>query len=99
MADRCKPGDLAVIIQAQHRENLGLIVKVLEPHDRTGPLVYNTGESVWLTESAVPMKWTLKSEVYLLKRGPIPAAQLQPIRARPTPRRKRTRQIKVLEAV
>ena len=93
----CKPGDIAVVIQAQHRENLGLIVKVLALHDRTGPLVYNIDGAVWLTESAAPMKWTLKSEVYQLNHGPIPDSQLQPIRAQPAV--KRARRAKALAVV
>jgi hypothetical protein len=94
---KCKPGDLAVVIQAQHKTNLGLIVKVLERHDRTGPLVYGVGPTVWMTESTAPMTWTLNGEVYTLSRGPIPDCQLQPIRALPA--RKWVRRVKTLEVV
>lgn len=94
---RCKPGDLAVVIQAQHEGNLGRIVKVLELHDRTGPLVYNIAGTVWLTESTEPMMWTINAAVYMLKRGPIPDALLQPIKAQPTAKSRRTRRAKVLE--
>lgn len=93
----CKPGDLAVVIQAQHQENLGRIVKVLEVHDRTGPLVYNIPGTVWLTESTEPMMWTINAAVYMLKRGPIPDALLQPIRPQPTAKSKGARRAKVLE--
>ena len=95
----CKPGDLAVVIQAQHEANLGRIVTVLEVHDRTGPLVYNIPDTVWLTESTQPMMWTINAVVYMLKRGPIPDALVQPIRSQPAAKSKRARQIKMLEVV
>ena len=96
MVNRCKPGDLAVVIQAQNKGNLGRIVKVLALHDRTGPLVYGAGITVWMTESTAPMTWTIEPKVYMLNCGPIPDSQLQPIRAQPA--RKRARLAKVLEA-
>ncbi len=77
---RCRPGDLAVVISAANKTNLGRIVKVLALHDRTGPLVYAEGGAVWLTESASPMLWTLASKEYWFFQGPIPDGQLQPIR-------------------
>lgn len=95
MANRCKPGDLAVVVQAQHKENLGRIVKVLKLHDRTGPLVYATDIVVWSAECPDPMKWTLNNRVYMFKEGPIPDSSLQPIRKAPARKAKRT--VKVLE--
>lgn len=29
----CKPGDLAVIVRADHKENIGALVEVLRPND------------------------------------------------------------------
>jgi hypothetical protein len=37
---RCKPGDFAVVISAKCKRNLGIIVKVIELDDRTGPVRY-----------------------------------------------------------
>jgi hypothetical protein len=98
MADRCKPDELAVVIRAQNKGNLGRIVKVLALHDRTGPLVYDPDITVWMTESAEPMMWTIEPKVYMQNFGPIPDSQLQPIRGQPAPKRKRARRTKVLEA-
>lgn len=97
MANRCKPGDLAVVVSAQHQCNLGRIVKIIEQHNRTGPLVYDQSLSVWLVECPAPLKWTYNRQVYKRKRGPVPDASLQPIREQPLPKTKR--QVEVLEAV
>lgn len=96
MVNRCRPGDLAVVVQAQHKSNLGRIVKVLAPHDRTGPLVYAEDLVIWLTECATPMTWRFESRVYKQCVGPIPDSCLQPIRKQPM--RKAKPAAKVLEA-
>jgi len=90
MTNRCKPGDLAVVIQAKNSVNLGRIVKVLRLDDRSGPLVYGSDLVVWLAECASPMTWKFENKVYKLRQGPIPDCQLQPIRKLPAPKVERT---------
>ena len=41
MKPKCKPGDLAVVINADIPSNLGSIVRVIETHDGSGPIVDN----------------------------------------------------------
>jgi hypothetical protein len=78
---RCKIGDMAVVIDAYHRCNLGNIVRVIEPHDGTGDLIFGSSDGhVWLVEAARPMTWTVKKKRYRRKVGPAPDNQLQPIR-------------------
>ena len=80
---RCKPGDLAVVIDAKYKRNLGIIVKVIEIDDRTGPVRYALETPVWLAESQKAMTWVANGRRYSSNRGPIPDAQLQPIRGTP----------------
>lgn len=76
---KCRPGDLAVVIAAMNKSNIGLIVRVLRLHDNSGDLAYHIDE-VWLAECSTRMTWTIGKKRFLRKAGPIPDAQLQPIR-------------------
>jgi hypothetical protein len=80
---RCKPGDLAVVISAQNSANIGRIVRVLRLDQGTGLLTYPVNTPTWLTVSEHPMTWFVKEKRIYRKRGPIPDAQLQPIRGLP----------------
>ena len=80
---RCKPGDLAIVIDAKYKRNLGIIVKVIEMDDRTGRVRYALDTPVWLAESQKAMTWVVNGTRYSSNRGPIPDAQLQPIRGAP----------------
>lgn len=78
---RCTPGDLAVVISALNRDNLGRIVRVVAIHDGSGNLRYEESAGpVWLVESSQPMTWRYRGEWYRRKTGPVPDSQLQPIR-------------------
>ena len=80
---KCRVGDLALVIEAQHSCNLGKIVRVIKPHDGSGDIVFWDTEDVWLIESVLPLTWTVGKKRYRRKRGPAPDAQLQPIRGLP----------------
>lgn len=77
---RCKPGDLAVVIHAMHPENIGRIVQVIRQDNGKGPLRFHPNQNAWLVESNENMSWHVKEKLYRRKRGPVPDAQLQPIR-------------------
>jgi hypothetical protein len=77
---RCKPGDLAVIIDAFNCTNVGRIVKVVRLHDGGGSLAMASSPNVWLVHCAQPLTWTIGDVLYRRKNGPAPDAQLQPIR-------------------
>ena len=84
MNARCKPGDLAIVIDAWHPCNLGTIVQVIQPDDGSGDITYDADAGlVWWCRSTRPMKWTYRGKVYFRKEGPAPDAQLQPIRGLP----------------
>jgi hypothetical protein len=77
---RCRPGDLAVVISAINKSNIGLVVRVLRLHDGSGDLAYHIEEPVWLAECSTHMTWTKGGKQFRRKAGPVPDTQLQPIR-------------------
>ncbi len=84
MNARCKPGDLAIVIDARYPCNLGKIVEVIRPDDGSGDIVYRTDAGpVWWCKASRPLKWTIDGKVFLRKHGPVPDTQLQPIRGLP----------------
>lgn len=80
---RCRPGDLAIVINAKYASNLGRIVRVIRRDNGNGALRYKESISAWLVESAIPLTWYTNKKRYRRKRGPVPDAQLQPIRREP----------------
>lgn len=80
---RCKPGDLAIVIDAHYKCNLGVIVQVIKLHDGLGVPSYPLEQNAWLAKTSKVLKWTAKGKVYRRKCGPVPDAQLQPIRGFP----------------
>lgn len=80
---RCKLGDLAVVIDARYKCNLGAVVQVIELHHGFGDLRYPTEQNAWLVRSSKVLKWTVDGKRYRRKSGPEPDAQLQPIRGYP----------------
>ena len=80
---RCKPGDMAVVIDARYKCNLGAIVQVIELHNGVGDIRYLKKHNAWLAKSSKPLKWVVNGKCYRRKTGPVPDAQLQPIRGYP----------------
>ena len=77
---KCRVGDLAVVIDAYHRSNLGRIVHVIAPHDGTGDLPFRDAGPVWLVQADQPLTWSVAAKQVRRKIGPAPDRQLQPIR-------------------
>lgn len=80
---RCRPGDLAIVVSAQYPSNLGRIVKVVRQFQGEGDLIYPASTPAWWVESSHPLSWYKKKKRYQRKKGPVPDAQLQPIRELP----------------
>lgn len=81
---KCRVGDLAIVIDAFHRGNLGHIVRVIGTHDGTGDIVFPVESGhVWLIEAARPLTWSMHEKRFRRKVGPAPDSQLQPIRGTP----------------
>ena len=79
----CRPGDLAIVVRAVYRSNIGRIVKVVALHDGKGVLQFGNIGPVWLVACAQPMTWTKDGKRYRRKKGPVPDACLKPIRGTP----------------
>jgi hypothetical protein len=77
---KCRVGDLAVVVDAYYRSNLGRIVRVLAPHDGAGDIFFTNVGQVWLVECAQPMTWSVGRRRYRRTIGPVPDSRLQPIR-------------------
>jgi hypothetical protein len=77
---KCRVGDLAVVIAAHHRSNLGRIVRILAQHDGSGSISFTGVGHVWLVDAPQSMVWSVGTKRYRRKIGPVPDCQLQPIR-------------------
>lgn len=88
---RCKPGDLAVVVNAQFRSNVGNIVRVIAPDHGAGFVQFVGEGRVWLVECHRPMTWATYGKRYRRRTGPVPDNRLQPIRGLPLDRN-RTRE-------
>ena len=80
---RCRPGDLAIVIQAEFATNLGRIVQVIEIDDRKGDLQFPLQTPTWVVHCKSPMTWRDHKKRYRRKQGPVPDAYLHPIRGNP----------------
>jgi hypothetical protein len=80
---RCKPGDLAIVIDAYNTSNLGMIVRVVGPQDLSSDLVIQDESGVWVIESPHLMAWAIGERIIYRKRGPVLDSQLKPIRGLP----------------
>ena len=79
-ATRCKKGDLAIVVNAFNKVNVGRIVRVIELHDGKGPLAMKNEGLVWLVSCPHRLKWTDGKKTYRRILGPAPDHRLQPIR-------------------
>ncbi len=82
IAPRCRPGDLAIVVESFNPENLGRIVKVVKPHEPVGPLAMHDLTPIWDIESKSLMVWSVGEKTIKQRYGPCPDNQLQPIRGR-----------------
>jgi hypothetical protein len=76
---RCRPGDLAIVIQAQFPTNMGRIVRIIGVDDRKGDLLFPLQTPTWEVRCKLPMTWRSNNKRFRRKQGPVPDACLQPI--------------------
>ncbi len=91
MNTRCKPGDMAIVIDAQNADNIGLIVRVRGLHDPEAANFRVDLGPIWTCDCAHPMVWTREGRPLLAHSGPIPDRLLQPIRGLPAPQQEQQR--------
>ena len=77
---RCRPGDLAIVIQAEFATNLGRIVRIIGVDDRKGDILFPVKTPTWLVRCELPMTWHNDKKRHSRRQGPVPDAYLQPIR-------------------
>jgi hypothetical protein len=77
---KCKVGDLAVVIRAHCKSNLGRIVLIVAADDGTDFVKFKNEGPVWRVKSERPQTWYLDGKRYRRKIGPVPENRLQPIR-------------------
>jgi len=80
MQPRCKPGDLAIIIDAYNASNIGIIVRVVGLYSGQNGVCAPEGDVIWLAQASQPMTYAEPSKLTRRRRGPIPDSQLRPIR-------------------
>ncbi len=76
---RCQPGDLALVIRAEHLHNIGLIVRVLQPYPG-GDIDLPGKDFLWDVDCRQLQMWMVNGSVLWRHRGPVPDAFLLPIR-------------------
>lgn len=77
---RCKKGDLAIVISAHYKDNIGCIVTIIRMARKNGFLNMKNQGPLWLVSCGQNMKWTKENKIFRKKIGPVPDCFLQPIR-------------------
>lgn len=75
---RCKAGDLAVVIYAEHLHNIGLVVRVLQPYEN-GDIHLPDKGFLWEVECSQKQLWVSQRRALWRHRGPVPDAYLLPL--------------------
>ena len=81
---KCRVGDLAIVIKAQHKRNLGKIVRIIGLDGGNDFVVFRGYKHVWQVECVQRLFWTLGKKRFIRKLGPVPDCRLQPIRGNTT---------------
>ena len=76
---RCQPGDMALVIKAEHLHNIGLIVRVMQPY--AGGDIDLPGKGfLWEVDCHQLQMWVMNRQVLWRHRGPVPDEYLLPLR-------------------
>ena len=79
----CKPGDLAIIVEAFNPVNIGAVVKVIGKHRNQRVLCASPEEFIWLIEAPHHLTYEVKGKLVRKRKGGAPDSGLQPIRGLP----------------
>ena len=80
MQPRCKPGDLAIVVEAYNPCNVGTIVNVIGLHPKQNGICAPKGDVIWKAQARHPMTYEINGVLRRRRLGPIPDSQLRPIR-------------------
>jgi hypothetical protein len=92
---RCKAGDLAVVIYAEHLHNIGLVVRVLHPYDN-GDIHLPGKGFLWEVECSQKQLWVSHRRALWRNRGPVPDAYLLPLSGKTDSSQQQARQLRAL---
>jgi hypothetical protein len=79
----CKPGDLAVVVEAYNACNIGTIVHVIGPYTGQSGLCTPEGDVIWQAQASHPLTYDYSGVLRSRRMGPVPDSQLRPIRGTP----------------
>lgn len=79
----CKPGDLAVVVEAYNPSNIGSIVRVLRTHPNQSVIAIEPGDHIWTMKATHPQAYEVEGELVYRSSGPVPDSYLRPIRGYP----------------
>jgi hypothetical protein len=79
----CRPGDLAITVEAFNPINIGSIVRVLHKHHNQSALSVEPDDFLWYVEAAHYLTYSKGEKVFRRKRGAAPDSYLRPIRGNP----------------
>ncbi len=83
MNRNCKPGDLAIVVDAYNPANIGTIVRVIRVHPNQGAMCKEPEDLLWFASAPRPMSYDVGGKIILRKKGPVPESLLRPIRGGP----------------
>ena len=64
----CKPGDLAIIVEAFNPVNIGAIVKVIGKHRNQKVVCAAPDEFIWLIETPHPLTYDIKENRFVKRK-------------------------------
>lgn len=80
MQPKCKPGDIAVVVEAYNKCNIGTFVHVIGLYSNQSVLTKPAGDVIWLVEAKRPMTYDVSGVLSRKRKGPVPDSQIRPIR-------------------
>ena len=79
----CRPGDLAIIVEAYNPINIGAVVRVLRRHKNQNAVCAPAGDYIWLIEAPHPLTYEIGDKLVRKRKGGAPDSSLRPIRGLP----------------
>ena len=76
----CKPGDLAIVVDAHNPCNIGSILRILKSHRNQTSLLIEPGDHIWLVQATHPQAYERGQKIIYRMKGPVPDSVLRPIR-------------------
>lgn len=79
MIPKCFLGDLAIVVTAYNKVNIGTILKVISQHPNQFEISAPDEDTLWTCQAHHPMVYDLDGEKIKQHQGPVPDAYMHPI--------------------